>query len=159
MGADLFLPSVSQKQFDKYQPLFYEWLQQFETLQADGNIAEADVAQQQVDTYYNKMLARGYFRDSYNNSNLLKLFKLSWWADVSNILTDEEGLMSPENAQRFLQLLQEREPVFITNLPQVELCDGESQEEAEQYFYEKYQQLQAFLQEAIDIDESIVCSL
>jgi hypothetical protein len=67
--------------------------------------------------------------------------------------------MSPENAQRFLCLLQEREPVFNANLQRVKLEAGESQETTEQYFREKYQQLQAFLQEAIDIDESIICSL
>jgi len=159
MGADLYLSSVSQKQFAKYEPLFEEWVSRRDALQAAGNLAEAEAAQQKVETYYDKMYARGYFRDSYNNSNLLWLFKLSWWADVSGILTDDEGLMSPENAQCFLHLLQEREAVFSANLPQVELTDDESRETAEQYFCEKYRQLQVFLQEAIDKDESIICSL
>ena len=159
MGADLYLSSVSQKQFAKYEPLFEEWVSRRDALQAAGNLAEAEAAQQKVETYYDKMYARGYFRDSYNNSNLLWLFKSSWWVDVSGTLTDDEGLMSPENARRLLCLLQEREPVFNANLQRVKLEAGESQETTEQYFREKYQQLQAFLQEAIDIDEAIICSL
>jgi hypothetical protein len=45
---------------------------------------------------------RGYYRDSYNNSNLLWLFGLSWWEDVLGVLTGKDGKMSPRNAGRFL---------------------------------------------------------
>jgi hypothetical protein len=43
-----------------------------------------------------KMYQRGYFRDSYNSSNLLWPFDLSWWQDVLEVLVGKEGKMSPE---------------------------------------------------------------
>ena len=51
MGADLYLSSVSAKQFAKYEPLFEEWVSRRDALQAAGNLAEAEAAQQKVETY------------------------------------------------------------------------------------------------------------
>jgi len=65
-----------------------------------GQQAAADKAQKQVVRYYDKMYQRGYFRDSHNSSNLLWLFDLSWWRDVSGVLVGKDGKMSPENADR-----------------------------------------------------------
>ena len=42
-----------------------------DTLHKAGQQAAADEAQKQVLKYYDKMYQRGYFRDSYNSSNLL----------------------------------------------------------------------------------------
>jgi hypothetical protein len=77
------------------------------------------------------MYERGYFRDSYNPSNLLWLFDLSWWRDVLDVLVGKDGKMSPRNAGRFLQMLAGREPVFEANLKKVELAKGETRAEAD----------------------------
>jgi len=128
-------------------------------LQKAGQREAADEAQKQVSKYYGKMHERGYFRDSYNSSNLLWLFDLSWWRDVLDVLVGKDGKMSPRNAGRFLQMLADREPVFETNLKKVKPAKGETQAEVEEYFREKYDCLKTFLRQAIDRKESVQCSL
>jgi len=105
------------------------------------------------------MYQRGYFRDSYNSSNLLWLFDLSWWRDVLEVLVGKDGKMSPENAECFLRLLEDRESVFQVNLAKVEPADGETRAEVEQYFRKKYERLKAFLRQGIDRKECIQCTL
>jgi len=105
------------------------------------------------------MYERGYFRDSYNPSNLLWLFDLSWWRDVSDVLVGKDRKMSPENAECFLRLLEDRESVFQANLKKVKPAKGETRAEVEEYFRDKYERLKAFLRQATDRKESIRCSL
>jgi len=128
MGADLYLNSVFQKYRDRYAPKFDHWVAKRDALHKAGQQAAADKAQKQVLRYYDKMYQRGYFRDSYNSSNLLWLFELSWWQDV----------------------LEDRESVFQANLAKVKPADGETRAEVEKYFREKYERLKAFLRQAID---------
>jgi len=109
--------------------------------------------------YYDKMYQRGYFRDSYNSSNLLWLFELSWWRDVLEVLVAKDGKMSPENTVYFLRLLEDRESLFQANLAKVKPADGETRVEVKQYFRKKYERLKAFLRKAIDRKECIQCSL
>jgi hypothetical protein len=130
-----------------------------DALHKAGQQAAAARAQKQVLRYFDKMHERGYFRDSYNSSNLLWLFDLSWWQDVLEVLVDKDRKMSPRNAERFLQMLADREPVFEAKLKKVKPAKGETRAEAEEYFRDKYEHLKAFLQQAIDRKESIQCSL
>ena len=159
MGADLYLKSVFQKNRARYEPRFNDWVTIRDALRKAGKMEAAAKAQRQVSKYFEKIYARGYFRDSYNPSNLLWLFELSWWQDVLDVLTDKKGRMSPNNARRFLQMLEEREPLFEANLKKVKLAKGETRAEVEQYFREKYKRLKAFLGEAIKRKECIECSL
>ena len=116
MGADLYLNSVFRKHRDKYAPKFDHWVAKRKALHKAGQREAADRAQKWVLKYYGKMHERGYFRDSYNPSNLLWLFDLSWWQDVLEVLVDKDGKMSPRNAERFLQMLADREPVIAKAL-------------------------------------------
>jgi hypothetical protein len=159
VGADLYLNSVFREHHSKYAPKFDHWVAKRDALHKAGQQEAADRAQKWVLKYYGKMHERGYFRDSYNSSNLLWLFDLSWWQDVLEVLVDEEGKMSPRNAERFLQTLADREPVFETNLKKVKPTKGETRAEVAKYFREKYECLKAFLQQAIDRKKSIQCSL
>jgi len=159
MGADLYLNSVFRKHRDRYAPKFDHWVAKRDTLHKAGQQAAADEAQKQVLKYYDKMYQLGYFRDSYNSSNLLWLFDLSWWRDVLEVLVGKDGKMSPENAEHFLRLLEDRELVFQANLAKVKPADGETRAEAEQYFRKKYERLEAFLRKAIDRKERLQCSL
>ena len=115
MGADLYLNSAFKKNRSKYESKFNHWVAKRDTLQKAGQQEAADKAQEQVWKYYDKMNERGYFRDSYNSSNLLWLFELSWWEDVLALFVDEDGDMTPRNAKRFLQMLADGEPVFEAN--------------------------------------------
>jgi hypothetical protein len=159
VGADLYLNSVFRKHRDKYAPKFDHWVAKRKALDKAGQREAADKAQKQVLEYYGKMHERGYFRDSYNPSNLLWLFDLSWWRDVSDVLVAKGGKMSPKNAKRFLRLLADREPVFEANLKKAKPAKGETRAEVEEYFRDKYERLKAFLQQAMDRRESIQCSL
>jgi hypothetical protein len=159
MGADLYLNSVFQKHHARYAPKFDHWVAKRNALQKAGQQRAADQAHKQVLTYFEKMNERGYFRDSYNSSNLLWLFDLSWWQDVLEVLVDKDGKMSPRNAKRFLQMLADREPVFEAKLKKVKPAKGETRADVEEYFRDKYERLKAFLQQAIDRKESVQCSL
>jgi hypothetical protein len=155
----LYLNSVFRKHYDRYAPKFDHWVAKRKTLYKAGQREAADGAQKQVLKYFEKMHERGYFRDSYNSSNLLWLFDLSWWQNVLEVLVDQDGKMSPENAESFLRLLEDRESVFQANLAKVKPADGETRAEVEQYFRKKYERLKAFLRQAIDRKESVQCSL
>jgi hypothetical protein len=159
MGADLYLNSVFQKNRARYAPKLDHWVAKRDTLHKAGQQEAADEAQKQVVRYYDKMYQRGYFRDSYNSSNLLWLFDLSWWQDVLEVLVGKDGKMSPEKAKSFLRLLEDRESVFQANLAKVKSADGETRAEVEQYFRKKYERLKAFLRAAIDRKECLQCSL
>jgi hypothetical protein len=159
VGADLYLNSVFQKNRDRYAPKFDHWVAKRNALHKAGQQEAADEAQKRVLKYYDKMHERGYFRDSYNPSNLLWLFGLSWWQDVLNVLVGKDGKMSPRDAERLLQMLADREPVFEANLKKVKPAKGETRAEVEKYFRDKYERLKAFLRQAIDRKECIQCSL
>jgi hypothetical protein len=155
MGADLYLNSVFQKHGDKYAPKFDHWVAKRNALHKAGQQEAADRAQKWVLKYYDKMHERGYFRDSYNPSNLLRLFDLSWWQDVLEGLVGKDGKMSPRNAERFLRMLADRGPVFEAKLKKVEPAKGETRAEVEKYFRDKYERLKAFLRQAIDRKDCI----
>ena len=113
MGTDLYMNSVFKANRDTYLSKFNFWIAVRDKLQEKGR---KNAAQEKVYFYFDKMYELGYFRDSYNQTNLLWLFGLSWWRDVLNILTDKDGFMQPDQAKSFLQLLKSREGVFKGNL-------------------------------------------
>jgi len=151
--------SVFWKHRDRYAPTFDHWVAKRNTLQKARQQEAADKAHRQVSKYFEKMYERGYFRGSYNSSNLLWLFDLSWWQDVLEVLVDKDRKMSPRNAERLLQMLADREPVFEANLQKVKPAKGETRAEFEKYFRGKYEHLKAFLRQAVDRKENVQCSL
>jgi hypothetical protein len=158
MGADLYLNSVYQQNTDQYKPLFEEWVQRRDTLLARGKDEEAKAAQVKVEEYYDKMYERGYFRDSYNDSNMFWLFGLSWWDDVIPML-DDDGLLQVTEVQSLLDTLKEQESDFEENLHKKSTWEGWTKSDMETYFRDKYQRLRAFLEEAMTLNEAILCSL
>lgn len=113
--------------------------------------ASRNAAQVRVEHAYGQMYSRGYFRDSYNDWNLLWKFGLSWWTDVIPML-NSEGCLAPEQAACLLATLKEREPAFKAAL-------GKLQPRDQAYFRERYAELQQFLNEAIALKKPVVCSL
>jgi hypothetical protein len=146
MGADLYMNSVFLPNRDKYNPKFTFWIAARDKLQEKEKKKDA---QEKVNFYFEKMYELGYLRDSYNETNLLWLFGLSWWKDVLNVLTDKEGCMQPDQAKNFLQLLKFKEAVFKGNLK-----NGQAD-----YFIKKYGRLKSLLRQAIQKKEAIFCSL
>jgi hypothetical protein len=75
MGADLYLRPQLEQQRNRYVATFRQWASVCD--QATTTV-ERDRAQQQVNHYFDRMYARGYFRDNDNPSNLLAKFALFW---------------------------------------------------------------------------------
>jgi hypothetical protein len=95
----------------------------------------------------------GYFRDSYNDSNLLWRFGLSWWADVGPLLDGpQQRLLAPAKAAELLALLDERAARFTESL-------NELAPEEVGYFLEKRRAFTDLLRHAIELGEPIDCSI
>jgi hypothetical protein len=73
-----------------------------------------------ADLYIKKIEGEdGYFRDSYNNSNLLWQFGLSYWTDIEQMCEDnekEELVMMPDKIKEFKERLKNNEPTFEKNM-------------------------------------------
>ena len=146
---------------------------------ADLYIEKMDRDQQH--TGFRRAVDLGYFRDAYNNSNILWQFDLSYWTDISKRFANHESLMDPTNTKRLLKLLEKREVVFEENLKGMlektnrvwdfeediktgrkthkpaKLTAKQRKEWAE--FYRKgHKELKTFLQKAIDMKSNIICS-
>jgi hypothetical protein len=160
MRADLYINSIYQKQRSRYQPKFDHWVSVREAYKNAGKRSAAHKAQKKVVEFFNKMNSdAGYFRDSYNRTNLLWLFDLSWWKDIGEKPIDREGNLGLENIKQFLQMLSEHELLFEANLKKMALLGDETRDEARTHFRNKYARLKAFLNRAIKRKEPILCSV
>jgi hypothetical protein len=153
MGADLYIESITKKARAEYQADFDKCVQLRNTAKSDK---VRDKYQRKVDKAWDAMYPRkGYFRDSYNNSNLLWQFDLSWWQDISDGYLDEQGYMPPAKAKELRDLIASKE---LPN-PSLKLQPGENAEEVYAYFADKKIWLLAFLDKAIELKEPIYCSI
>jgi len=144
MGADLYLESITEKAKQEYQRKFEDACRARDEAKTD---AEKERLQQEVDKYYHLLFPDdGYFRDSYNSSNLLWQLGLSWWADVLPML-DKQGYLPIRKARVFRQMLLERD------IPH----RGDDEEYA--YFVNKKERLLRLLERSIQTQEKIYCSL
>ena len=119
----------------------------------------------------------GYFRDAYNNSNLLWQFDLSYWADIGKKFTTKAGYMSVKKTKELLAELKKREPIFESNLQDMldkknkywdfdtdenpkdaKLTDEQRKEWVDGY-RKDYETLKKFLNKAIELDSKIACSI
>jgi hypothetical protein len=148
MGADLYINSIIESNEAQWKPS----LEQAEALRdsLQPSTPEYDQACQQVSDCYHKIHERGYFRDSYGNA-LLWWFGLSWWTDVIPLL-DEDSYLSVHATQTFLARLKEREVIFAANLMPLPAKE-------QTYYRTRYAELHGFLQQALDLNEPIYCSL
>lgn len=158
MGADLYIESVNEKCLAKWKP-------KFDAAVAARDAATTDEArkelQKEVSRCYDEMYADGYFRDSYNSTNLLWQLGLSWWEDVGNML-DEEGNLPVETIKEFVETVKDREvpPPHELRLEQACVDDGENSLESwHRYFVEKRERFIKFLETAIRLDEPIIASI
>ncbi len=108
MGADLYITALYEPTHEKWEPEFERAARARDEAPDE---ASRKAAQVRVEHAYGQMYSRGYFRDSYNDWNLLWKFGLSWWTDVIPML-NSEGCLAPEQAACLLATLKEREPAF-----------------------------------------------
>jgi hypothetical protein len=149
MGADLYINSLYEANHAKWETLFQQAVARRDALPETSPQRKA--AQQEVDRCYQNMLNQGYFRDPYNDWDVLWKFGLSWWTDVIPLL-DADHRLSARQTKRLLKLLREREPRFEGSL-------ADLPEHDRRYFRQAYEELQGFLNTAIDLNEPIDCSL
>lgn len=107
-----------------------------------------DRYQQKVSGYYDKIYSKGYFRDSYNDSNLLWKLGLDYWNWFAGHL-DSDGKLSPDKAAVILAEVEGRK----------HLLDEIDEKDEPEYYREKYDDFVRFLRTAIELDEPIVCSI
>src|SRR6266498_1706026 len=106
MGADLYITSLYESQRQQWEPEFEEAAKRRDSL--ERGTEEYRKAQAKVEECYEKMCERGYFRDPYNDWDLLWKFGLSWWDDVIPML-NEDCRLTAGAATRLLAMLTERE--------------------------------------------------
>lgn len=162
MGADLYIKAVHDPIVKKYQSLFDKAVRQRDALPKDSQ--EHDRAQQEVEKYYDLMYSEGYFRDSYNSTNVLWTLGLSWWRDVVPLLNEQRELTG-DNLRWFRdrvaagsQCLPTKEKLRERGV-QVDDTGENSLEACHQYFIEKRAELLRFLDMAIELQTGIRCSL
>jgi hypothetical protein len=149
MGADLYIDSVYESNRAVWAPQFEEAVTLRDSL--TPGTPEHEEAQQRVSYCYEQMCSRGYFRDPYNDWDVLWQFGLSWWTDVIPML-DKENRLSVASARRLLAMLDQREESFeqrLAGLP------GKNQ----QSYRDRYVELRQFLNQAVALGESVNCSL
>ncbi len=149
MGADLYITPLYEPQRKEWEPKFQEAAQKRDRLKMGS--PERDLAQLTVEKLYDKMYECGYFRDPYNDWDLLWKFGLSWWQDVIPMLNEDRRLSVAE-AGNLLDMLKTRENTFEMNLAELSAKDQD-------YFRACYAALQKFLNEAIDLNSPIDASL
>ena len=161
MGADLYINSIYKRAYKKYEPRFDYWCRKRDEYSKAGDKENAERAQKKVDEFYDKMHSHdGYYRDSYNATNLLWQLGLSYWNGIGEYL-DQDGNMQPEQIKIFLAQVLEREVPAPEDLKLdgATIDDGEnSREKWHEFFVEKRKRLIAFLGNALDRNEPIDCS-
>lgn len=154
MGADLYIESISQRKQTLYRDKFEQAVKMRDALKSPYN----QEYQELVEFYYHKLKSAGYFRDSYNNSNLLFRFELSYWKN--DLELDDNGDLPPSQARRLLAMLKEREPIFEESLTRIHEDGWSDEPEAVvHYFRMKYLRLRVFLKMAIKLNETIIWSV
>lgn len=149
MGADLYIPSLFNPQSEAWEPKFRKAVQARDQLKKDT--PEYEAAQKRVEETYDQMYDRGYFRDSYNDWDVLWKFGLSWWNDITPLL-DKEGLLPVPMIREVLKMLDQRQPDFDATMAGLPAKDRE-------YFENKALVLRSFLEQAVNLQEPILCSL
>lgn len=147
MGADLYLKSEYEDNFNTFKPEFDRWVIIRDKAKTKEEKKEA---QKRVEEYYNKMYEKGHFRDPYNVWSIFWQLRLSWWKDVGELL--ENGILTPENAKVLWLRIEENEGLFLDRLFMYKKKYANS-------FVKDLNELKGFLKKAIEKNESIECSI
>jgi len=186
MGADLYIPSLHKICEKKFKTPFQQavWVRDavhlLATVNKTVNIDGKDVklkkinerAQALVTFLYDQMYSEGYFRDSYNDNNLLAILGASYWVDMAK-LVDKKGLMQPAQIREFINWLEAHK------VPEVAWFEGEwshttadalnesrqrwlkewGAEKVRAQFDAHRTSMLAFFNKALELNEAVKCSL
>jgi hypothetical protein len=162
MGADLYIEKLQQPLRQKYEPLFEAAVKKRDAL--PPNSRKAHAAQKVVTKYYDLMYSQGYFRDSYNVSNVLNRLGLSWWVDVKPLCTPDRELCD-EQLRKFRDMVASA-TLTLPSREEIEQQGGTVGDTGANnlsawhtYFAGEQRALLAFLNQAIELDSPIRCSL
>jgi hypothetical protein len=186
MGADLYIESIYDEHKAKHQPAFDKAVNARDAhstehgchLSWTGTGDETSECPQlvklqaKVRKTYEVLFSDnpGYYRDSYNNSNLPWRLEYkddrgpnSYWTDTK---TDRNGNMSVRRAKAWLKAVKGAKiRPLTTSDGRSTSSDGwsskltpEQVKEWNDYFVQKKAKLEAFLQRAIDLNQPIHCS-
>lgn len=148
MGADLYLNTTYKRNSKRFEVKFNSAVMH---RNAQTDKEKEEELQKEVTKYYELMYSQGYYRDSYNDSNLLWQFGLDYWKTFKKLLNDK-GDLEPKAARTVLAMLKRREKTFYDKMVSLD-------QENRDYFVNKYSQLRGFLCEAIVAERSIECSI
>lgn len=170
MGADLYIESLYDTNRRKYESLFNTACSDRDRLvtklggrETKGVYEKPSVKaiQAKVEKYYDKMYAKGYFRDSYNGTSVLWRLNLSWWTDVIPMLNN--GFLKGGNLVRFRNSVANAVMVrpTVAELRESHCTVDKKNTPAtwHKYYRDKRERLVKFLDTAIDLGEPVRCSL
>lgn len=115
-----------------------------------------------ADLYIEKKKVKpDYFRDGYNDYNVLWQYGLSWWKDITPLVS-EDGYMPIPNIKKFLDMIEKKDSKFqksvkgvkISRITKEPLPDADKQ-----WYLKKSNELKTFLRTAIKHKTEILCSL
>lgn len=161
MGADIYLRSKYQPNYDRIKPLFDKALDYADSLKS--GTPEYKAAHAEVDRLYEEMCSIGYFRDSYNNSSLFRQLGLSWWQDIHPLLDGNR-----QSVARLPQFPLERVPWLRHKVSSTELDaarimavqgTAETYEQCVEYFEAKRIHFLALLDWSDELGEPLEMSL
>lgn len=175
MGADLYIKQIHDPIRRRYQPFFDEAVRLRDHVQQRLRVTPKEspdrpalhqleeAAQDIVTHFYDAMYAEGYFRDSYNATNVLCRLGLSWWQDVKPLLENQRELKGEA-----LRAFRERVIQATLQLPTKEevrkqggVVDNDENSLAvwHNHFRDQHAALIVFLNRAVELDTAIWCSL
>lgn len=154
MGADLYINKTYKSNHEKWAEKF-EQAVQYRNALPEGS-EEREEAQKKVSKYHSKMYEVGYFRDSYNDSNLIWKYDLSWWRDLDGFM--KSGNITPAKAKKLLKYLDDNRAIFLDNIKKYPEY-GKDGELDQSYFKGKLTSFRFFLLDAIKMNEPIECSV
>lgn len=175
MGADLYIKSKFDANYAKLNPLFRSAIEERD--KCKSGTSRHSKAQDKVDQFFDRLYCPegGYWRDPYNSNSLFgQLEGLSWWQHVSPRLDDQDQLHPPDvawllNEVRSRRLTaqdhstEEQECASeviekVTGVAVVAKAENLSADDVEWFLGRKFK-LMAFLEDALKLNEPVVCSL
>ncbi len=160
MGADLYIDSEMKKAQKEHESVFDELVKQRDRA---TDVGVKSIIQNAIEKALDDLYPpQAYFRDSYNSQNVLWTINLSWWTNISP-MCDDKGRLSVTGCKKFLLFIEGTPHVMPTRKKLVEMGADFSQEKTlgdwHEHFRNKRQELIDFLKHAIELNESIQCSL
>jgi len=162
MGADIYLQSIHNQRTEEFGA-------GADTIRSALKVArQAGVPEDRLDSLMKRLWAitdkvdEGcYFRDSYNYTNLLWKLGISWWQDVGDRL-DDDGNLDEDGCKWLLEAMTAQRsliPESVKELYEDKNKPLDTEEELNEWFQKKFDNLAALLSKAIELHEPILCSI